>query len=585
MIQSIDGDSSTVKPTVKVYIYCRVSSLEQVNGYGLKRQQDTVKAFLEDFKVRDELGYDIDRENFEVLEDAGKSAYHGYNFTKGQLGIFRDKVLNKEITSGLFLIENIDRFCRQKEYFAMQEFNHLIIAGIDILEAETGEIFSTKIDGSLTKLSVSISRAYSESKRKSNISKKSWKNRKSKSLEKGIAINNNTPEWLMLSEDKKEYVIIKDKVEILNDMFKSYVDGYGATAIINRLNENKIFLNTTGWSTNKFYHVLRNRRLIGFLGEERHYPEVIDPVLFEQAQTLLNSKGRQRKKSGTMMRSMFNGIAKCKFCGNGMIVQSMSSSQLYLRCIANRTKTTKCTESKLIRYAEAERLLLEHVRNVDWASLKSESTPDLKELNALKVKASIIDSKIDEALKELAKADDDLVLVLTRVINNRRSELRTIEEKIASLESNVEVPDVSIIANINDIQNQDNLELRQKVYTLLSKTISTITCARHDLLETMYIFEINYIGTDQRHVIYCNKTIEKVVSIYIKTNDGITTYHTSSFSIEVSKDLLTLNIPETVNLDDYIILKNYVDLNNIDGNLSQWMNEQFDEVVRQTSGR
>lgn len=83
MIQSIDADSKSVKPLVYVTIYCRVSSLMQTDGYGLQRQQDAIRAYLEDFDVPKELGYEIDRDNYVLLEDAGKSAYHGYHFSKG----------------------------------------------------------------------------------------------------------------------------------------------------------------------------------------------------------------------------------------------------------------------------------------------------------------------------------------------------------------------------------------------------------------------------------------------------------------------------------------------------------------------
>ncbi|EPD9355012.1 recombinase family protein [Escherichia albertii] len=581
VIQSIDGVLKGVKPHVKAWLYCRVSTLIQIDGYGLQRQQDTVKAFITSYKVPDELGYDIDRENYEVIEDVGRSAYHGNNFTKGELGKFRQKVLDREIISGLLLIENVDRFTRMPEYLSMQEFNNLILRGIDILEVETGTIFSKKIDGSLTKLSVSISRAYSESKRKSNISKRSWANRKRKSLEQGIAINNNTPEWLILHDDKQSYILDEQKIKIINDAFQLYVEGHGATSIINRLNKQKIFINSTGWSTNKFYHLLRNKRLIGFLGDERHYPEVVDPVLFNQVQTLLDGRARQRKKSGTMMRSLFNGIAKCKFCGNGMVCQTMTSSQSYLRCIAERSKTTKCDTAKLIRYKEAEKVLLEHIRNVDWASLQKESSRDAHELNELKIQAAIINGKIEDAQKELVKADDDLIVLLSRVITNRRNELRTLEEKIINLEGNVEEPDVSIIKDLEAIQDQSNIELRQKIYTLLNKTVSTITCARYDIPETIYVFELNYIGTEQKHVVYCTKALEKVIAIYIKKKDDVDLYVTSSFSIEATDKEITLYIPSAIIMEDYATLKNYLELTDANSKIAIWMQTHYDEVLSQ----
>lgn len=580
MTQSIVAHSKTVKPLVRVIIYCRVSSLMQIDGYGLQRQQDVIRTFLDNFKVPSELGYEIDRENFEILEDQGKSAYHGYNFSKGQLGLFRDKVLSGEVTSGLFLIENVDRYTRLEEYIAMQEFNNLILGGIDILEVETGEIFSKKISGSLTKLTVSISRAYSESKRKSNISKRSWLNRKRKSLEDGIAINNNTPDWLMLSDDKKSYVVDKNKAELINYVFNSYVEGLGATNIIKRLNEKQKYLSDTPWSTNKIYHLLSNKRVTGYLGDERHYPQIVELKLYEQVQELLKNKTRKRKKAGTFMRSLFNGIAKCAFCGNGMIGHNMSSA-LYLRCIAERSKTTECKNAKLIRYNAAERLILEHIRNVDWAALKEEQNDNKNDLSKLRTDASLLESEIADVVKELETADDDLVMPLAKLVKKRRSELQELNEKIGTLEGSITIPEMSLVTDIDSIQDQENVTLRQSVYLLLSKTVSTINCARYDWDDTYYIFELRYIGAEQKHVLICNKTLEKKYTVLVHKKDETTIYETSSFKLDVTPDMLTLDVSQAIVLNEYLLLLNYID--SIDGSekVAQWMRDNMTNVLRQ----
>lgn len=47
--------------TVKAYIYSRVSSLQQVDAFGLDRQISTVLDFLENAKLPAELGYQLDQ--------------------------------------------------------------------------------------------------------------------------------------------------------------------------------------------------------------------------------------------------------------------------------------------------------------------------------------------------------------------------------------------------------------------------------------------------------------------------------------------------------------------------------------------
>lgn len=92
------------------------------------------------------------------------------------------------------LIESVDRFSRKQGYDAIDEFTFLIKRNIDIVEVETGQIYSYKLDHKLSSLSTSIERAYQESKRKARISKKSWQKRKKDSVDTGIALNNNTPD-------------------------------------------------------------------------------------------------------------------------------------------------------------------------------------------------------------------------------------------------------------------------------------------------------------------------------------------------------------------------------------------------------
>ncbi|RKQ38933.1 hypothetical protein D8M09_15235 [Enterobacter sp. R1(2018)] len=105
--------------TVKAYVYSRVSSMQQVDAFGLDRQISTVMDFLENAKLPAELGYQLDPNNHEVLDsDKGLSGYAGHNFTKGSLGRFKERVRSGEITEGCLLIESVDRFSRKQGYDA-----------------------------------------------------------------------------------------------------------------------------------------------------------------------------------------------------------------------------------------------------------------------------------------------------------------------------------------------------------------------------------------------------------------------------------------------------------------------------------
>lgn len=154
----------------KTYIYTRVSTLQQIDGFGIDRQINTLMDFLENAILPKELGYQLDPKNYEILDsDEGLSGYKGHNFTKGSLGKFKSRVANGEITSGCLLIESVDRFSRRQGYDAIDEFTFLLKRNIDIIEVETEQVFSYRLDHKLTQLSTSIERAYQESKRKMGL--------------------------------------------------------------------------------------------------------------------------------------------------------------------------------------------------------------------------------------------------------------------------------------------------------------------------------------------------------------------------------------------------------------------------------
>lgn len=100
--------------TMKSYLYSRISTLQQVTGFGIARQIQTVTDFLENAVIDPRLGYQLDPNDYEILEsDIGKSAFKGDNWgPNSNLGRFYEDVINKRITRGALIVENIDRLTR-----------------------------------------------------------------------------------------------------------------------------------------------------------------------------------------------------------------------------------------------------------------------------------------------------------------------------------------------------------------------------------------------------------------------------------------------------------------------------------------
>lgn len=487
---------------VKAYLYTRISTLQQQSGFGIQRQINTVMEFLAEAQLPPSLGYQLDPDNYELLaSDLGKSAYKGHNFTKGSLGKFKQQVVSGQITEGVLLIENVDRFSRLPDYEAIEHFNALINRGIDVVEVESGQVFSTKIDGTLSKLAVSIERSHQESKRKAKLSTKNWVKMRKEALEGSKALKNNCPVWLSIIND--QYVINNDITDTINYLFEKFVEGYGGATLVRHLNDTGRLLNGKRWSTVSLYNTLRNRRLIGFIKETKYYPVVVQYELFHRAQTKIDSTLLSKKRGTTKyQRSIFNGIAKCGVCGSAMIVHSTTKGILYFRCHDRRSQKNNCSNG-LIRYKETERALLKYISNINFSYIYTGRDNNLQ-LQVLKEKLRVLNDTIEEFNTEIKEADSNVILSLVRHLKIKQKEKINIENELSEIEISFESEDY--MYDIEEVIDQANVELRQKTNVALKKVIRDIKLSRveHDK-QDYYFIVVNYHSDILQHLIVIDK--------------------------------------------------------------------------------
>ncbi|WP_320705328.1 recombinase family protein [Enterobacter cloacae] len=608
--------------TVKAYIYSRVSSLQQVDAFGLDRQISTVLDFLENAKLPAELGYQLDPSNYEVLEsDKGLSGYKGHNFTKGSLGQFKRRVEAGEITEGCLLIESVDRFSRKQGYDAIDEFTFLIKRNIDIVEVETGQIYSYKLDHKLSALSTSIERAHQESKRKARISKKSWNRRKEESLATGVALNNNTPDWLSLSQDKKTYEIDAQKVQTITSIFEWYRDGYGVTEIVNRLNSEGNRYNGRGWNTVTVYNKLRDRRLNGYLigkyktipkkdsesttdtekrilenikikkeandNAQRIYPVVIDDELFTKIQSMMdrNVSSKKQRSTTTKQRNLFNGLTKCHECGSPMIVQSMSNGGQYLRCYRQRTKDEKCN-SKMLRYFESEKVLLGHIKNLNLDEIYSDRK-DAQPLDVLKRQLSDVNEKIVLLNDKVKSAsDEDELFAIMEFKRKRILEKDELNQKISSLENESEIVRLNYNYDIDKLTDQDNTALRRKANEHIAKVISAIKCRRIDssYIGAYYLYDITYHRDILKHILITDNSGKLISEITISEKDNERTYlvreeDQTVFKVESNGNAWVMYASRTKTIDDLLYYINTMMVGREPDDFAYQLNEDHIEWI------
>ncbi|MFV0108160.1 recombinase family protein [Enterobacter ludwigii] len=545
----------------KAYIYTRVSTLQQIDGFGIDRQINTLMDFLENAELPKELGYQLDPKNYEILDsDEGLSGYKGHNFTKGSLGKFKSRVANGEITSGCLLIESVDRFSRRQGYDAIDEFTILLKRNIDIIEVETEQIFSYRLDHKLTQLSTSIERAYQESKRKSRLITKSWANLKRKAVDEGIALKRNVPYWLALDGD--HYQLKTSEAERIRSIFNDYANGKGVTAIVRDLNKAGGKYDEKAFSTNFINVMLRDRRLIGWLTGKRKkdetiadwklreikiYPEVIDANLFELVQRRIDANAVTKEvRSSSKQISLFNGVARCGIC-NEPLVGHFTQKGSYLRCLGKRSKLGTCNSS-LIRYKECEFAVVSYVKNIDFKSIYGKNKNNTPAITSLQQRMAVIAAEIDGIESLLNTSDNSSEIVaLTKARRERVKEKDKISYELTELMRTIDVSDEDFIVDLESICNQNNTELREKFNGALKKVIKSIKIIQDNGSDDkIFIIKFEYHSDYAMHYVALNLNGSLVAYSYIE-DKGELCMKSSCMDINFKTgDITTKHVPNYI---------------------------------------
>ncbi|MGY3856831.1 recombinase family protein [Aeromonas intestinalis] len=551
---------------MKSYLYSRISTLQQVSGFGIARQILTITDFLDNAVIDSRLGYQLDPNDYEILEsDIGKSAFKGSNWQpNSNLGRFYDDVISKRITSGALIVENIDRLTRLSNYQAAHKLTTLITHGIDIIEVESGTCFSMRIPESNSILNMSISRAHNESKRKSNMGQKTWANRITKLRDEGKASVKICPRWLTVQDGK--YILDTEQAAILLSIHQQYLDGHGSSAIVRRLNDEGKLNNGKPWNTLTLHKVLKDERLTGkmVIGKQRivdtskseeeqnkqresfnnnlitvdnAFPVVVDPELFNRVQSKINptKHGKQKPKTTKLMRNLFNGISFCGVCGNQFIVCTNGRGTSFYSCLGRRSEKTCINVG--VNYYQFETSILKHIKELNWSAIYTRENDTTDTINECRMKIADVESKISELNKELIDLeDDDLEVRIIRIIKKNKGILNDLVSELNGLMASSSDGNVAFNPDLELVHDQANTHLRQDTNVALRKVIKQIAIVRDGNLVQCWIkYYTDYVS----HLLIFDITKKDMVSKTCITNDGVFYFDAGSIDIKTGKLLIT----------------------------------------------
>lgn len=302
------------------YSYTRFSSEKQAKGDSLRRQIALADAYI---KEHPELELELSPMS---LSDEGMSAYKGANARRGALAAFIRAVEDDEVKSGSYLlVENFDRLSRQDPLTSIGQLTDLTKAGINVVTLVDQKIYSTEtmqgVAGAWMLMSsiMTMARAHEESATKGRRVRAAWDNKKSK-IEAGIQLTKKVPFWMNPDRSTK-----KEKVKLVQEIFKLHSKGLGGTRVCKLLNERgEPTPSGKGlWQQSTVRKLITGKAVLGILQtSNQDYPKYFKQIISEELWLSANAMlGCGRKPVGTKKERSLQGLFKC-FCGSSMRVQS-----------------------------------------------------------------------------------------------------------------------------------------------------------------------------------------------------------------------------------------------------------------------
>lgn len=548
----------------KTYGYCRVSSGKQLDGNGMSRQQKMLLKYIQNYKDTKNLGYQLSIDDFSWILQPGQSAFKGYNLEEGALAEFIKEAIAGKHKNSCLLIENIDRFSRATPAKSALNFLAVTNAGVHVHEVETGEVFTDILN--LELLASSITRANRESVRKQNLSNDNWEERY-EAAKKGTAVlTKRVPKWIEVVDNHYQ---LTSESYIINFIFDKFCEGIGSTTIARELNTKRMLIGNAEWYPQNVNRLLSDKRVTGWListnknrQDVRLYPQVITDEQFSRVQNIKNSSQPLVKHKPTEnMNNLFNGISSCGLCGAavGVIKQTYKGKITYKRLYCSKRKEIKACTAISIQYGFVEKAIYNHVLNFNWNKfLSQESSEDISD----EIRKDLI-SKNNYA-KNIRKIIDESEmpdLSIIRKLNDINNKIVSLESQLATIKIKPQEFDISGF----DIENKED---RLRYNLALRKVVSTIKLTRHPFIDTFVSIEFHYHISSLKHLILMDSMNGDILSnIACSETEEALHYITNVMSITYDKRTHHVEIEGLYVSEDLALMLLFMEQQGVDKNL------------------
>ncbi len=221
------------KMTLLATCYARFSSAEQSAGMSLERQFNITKKVCQD----NEWDFDPARN----IADEGRSAFSGSNRAEGGgLFDFERRAKAGHFANGhVLVVEHLDRISREGYDAVLSFINGLTAAGVTVATAkDTYQPYQRLTLTDVMKVLIQAEVAFEESEKKQTRQLALWEKKLAEARAGNPrAITKLIPSWLVVDPQDRTMSLHPHRAAVVREIFEWCADGFGAPAIVKKLNE------------------------------------------------------------------------------------------------------------------------------------------------------------------------------------------------------------------------------------------------------------------------------------------------------------------------------------------------------------
>lgn len=480
----------------RAFSYLRFSSVEQEKGDSIRRQTNGSQTWCD----RNQILLDDSLS----LSDFGISAFKGKNVSEGALGEFLEAINRGQVLPGDYLIvESLDRISRQALYNSQPLIHQILSSGINIVTLQPERVFTKTGSGEIgqaIEIIVVLSRAYEESKMKSERVGAAWQQKRHLAHEKKLT--KRCASWLELSKDRKSFQPISDRVALVRRIF-DLAESYGIGVICKTLNNERIptFRSDENrrikskWQGSTVRKFLTDRAVLGEYQPHRfvegvrqpvgepltnYYPAIIHEDQFNRVQACLSTRRPETGQATTRGNNIFTGLVSDPN-GEPFHYRDKGDGLIYLS-----------TGELSVPYHLFATAMQVWTADLDFSMVvPSDRKPAINRIPDLADAVAVLDKQIDELMQRIEESGEGgrLYDMLVRLDTKRakvQDELETAKIEASSPATEGLRTVKEIFGKLSSADDREALAIRTRLRRALKRIIRSIELIAERVNGTYY---------------------------------------------------------------------------------------------------